>query len=235
MSRTNKLFMAFSKGNKSSEEGAQFKRYIGVASVKLLGVNPTKSQLEDFYKTTIDNEPNYLGEIDNGGNKIKTVRIDFIVKVAEGKYKDSEGNDIDLINRVTFFIRNEYRFNRDKTKVQVIDKYGRTAWPTIEEAKNHIVPTVGGGNQARIDAGYRPAFVGEEELTEFLKAYLNIPSVEKWSNRQIVISLGLKIKLIRRPAAMAAVMPQAVAFSPPPKIPRKPSFATASLTPLERV
>lgn len=186
MSRTNKLFMAFSKGTKSSEEGAQLKRYIGVASVKVLGVNPTKTQLEDFYKTTIDNEPNYLGEVENDDKKIKTVRVDFIVKVAEGKYKDAEGNDIDLINRITFFIRNEYKFNRDKTKVQVIDKYGRTAWPTIEEAKNHVIPTVGSGNQARIDSGYRPAFVGEEELTEFLKTFLNIPSVEKWSNRQIV-------------------------------------------------
>ena len=186
MSRTNKLFMAFSKGTKSAEEGASLKRYIGVASVKVLGVNPTKSELEGFYKTTIDNEPNYLGEVENDGKKVKTARIDFIVKVAEGKYKDHNGDDIDLVNRVTFFLRNEYKFNKDKTKVQVIDKYGRTAWATIEEAKAHTIPTYSNGNQARIDSGYRPAFVGEEELTEFVKAYLSIPSVEKWSNRQIV-------------------------------------------------
>ena len=68
----------------------------------------------------------------------------------------------------------------------MIDKYGRTAWPTIEEAKNHVIPTYATGNQARIDSDYRPAYVGEEELTEFFKTYLNIPSVEKWSNREIV-------------------------------------------------
>lgn len=178
--------MAFGKGSKSAEEGAQLKRYIGVASVKVLGFNPTKSELEGFYKTTIENEPNYLGEVESDGKKIKTARLDFIVKVAEGKYKDAEGNDIDLINRVTFFVRNEYKFNKDKTKVQVIDKYGRTAWPTIEEAKNHVIPTYSNQKQARIDAGYRPAYAGEEELTEFLKAWLNISSVEKWSNREIV-------------------------------------------------
>lgn len=185
MSRTNKLFMAFSKGQKSGEEGASLKRYIGVASVSLLGVNPNKEKLGEYYNTTIENEPNYLGEVDVDGKKVKTARIDFIVKVAEGKYKNSAGEPVDLVNRVTFFVRNEYRFNRDKTKVQVIDKYGRTVWATVEEAKNHEIPQYTNG-PARIDKDYRPAYVGEEELTEFIKTYLNIPSVEKWSNRQIV-------------------------------------------------
>lgn len=180
------MFMAFSKGTKSSEEGAQLKRYIGVASVSILGVNPTKSELESYYNTTIDNDPNYLGEVENNGKKVKTARVDFIVKVADGKYKDASGEPIDLVNRVTFFVRNEYMFNRDKTKVQVIDKYGRTAWPSIDEAKNHQIPTYSSGSSARIDSDYRPAYVGEAELTDFIKAYLCIPSVEKWSNRQIV-------------------------------------------------
>ena len=185
MSRTNKLFMAFSKGQKSGEEGASLKRFIGVASVSILGVNPNKEQLGNFYNTTIDNEPNYLGEVDVDGKKVKSARLDFIVKTAEGKYKDNSGEDISLVNRVTFFLRNEYRFNRDKTKVQVIDKYGRTAWVTVEEAKAHAIPNYSNG-PARLDKDYRPAYVGEEELTEFIRTYLNIPSVEKWSNRQIV-------------------------------------------------
>lgn len=186
MSRTNKLFMAFSKGQKSSEEGATtLKRYIGVASVNILAVNPNKEKLGELYNTTIDNEPNYLGEVDVDGKKIKTARLDFIVRVAEGKYKNAAGDPIELVNRVSFFVRSDYRFNKDKTKIQVIDKYGRTAWVTIEDAKAHNIPNYANG-PARLDKDYRPAFVGEEELTEFVKTYLNIPSVEKWSNRQIV-------------------------------------------------
>lgn len=178
--------MAFSKGQKSAEEGGMaLKRYIGVASVSILGVNPNKEKLGEFYSTTIDNEPNYLGELDVNGKKVKTARLDFIIKVAEGKYKNAAGEPIDLVNRVSFFVRNQYRFNKDETKIQVIDKYGRTAWVTIDEAKNHIVPTYANG-PARLDKDYRPAYVGEPELTDFIKAYLNIPSVEKWSNRQIV-------------------------------------------------
>lgn len=49
------------------------------------------------------------------------------------------------------------------------------------------------------------------------------------------LSLALKTKLAKRPAKIAAAMPPAAAFSPPVKIPRKPSWVTASFTPLERV
>ena len=49
------------------------------------------------------------------------------------------------------------------------------------------------------------------------------------------LSLALKRKLASKPAKMAAVIPPAVAFSPPVKIPRKPSCITADFTPLESV
>ena len=60
MSRTNKLFMAVAKG-KVSSEGGDIKRYIGVAPVFVLAVNPTKSKLEEIYGTTIENDPVYVG------------------------------------------------------------------------------------------------------------------------------------------------------------------------------
>ena len=48
------------------------------------------------------------------------------------------------------------------------------------------------------------------------------------------LSLALNRKLAARPATMAAVIPPAAAFSPPVKMPRNPSFVTASFTPLAR-
>ena len=78
------------------------------------------------------------------------------------------------------FIRKEYRFNKDKTKVQVIDKYGRTAWVTKEQAQNHEIPVYNNGKPANIDKDYRPAYVGEEDITNFLKLFLGIPNPEKW-------------------------------------------------------
>ena len=50
-----------------------------------------------------------------------------------------------------------------------------------------------------------------------------------------VLSLSLKNSPASSPAKTAAAMPPAQAFSPPVKMPRKPSLCTASLTPLARL
>ena len=171
MSRTNKLFMAVAKGR--STDTAEYKRYIGVAPVFINAVNPTKKELEGFYNTTIDNEPKYLGEVEVNDKKIPNVRIDFIVTTDEKVVGTA------LRTKISFFIRNEYRYNRDRTKVQVIDKYGRTAWVTIEQAKNHEIPTYSNG-PANLDKDYRPLYYGEEQLTEFIRAYLGILPVMKY-------------------------------------------------------
>ena len=49
------------------------------------------------------------------------------------------------------------------------------------------------------------------------------------------LSLGLKRKLTRRPENTAAVIPPAVAFNPPMKIPGNPLVEIASFTPFARV
>ena len=48
------------------------------------------------------------------------------------------------------------------------------------------------------------------------------------------LSLARKIRLTSRPAVIAAVIPPAVDFKPPVNMPIKPSWFTASLTPLAR-
>lgn len=170
---TAKVFMAFAKGSESTD-GAIVKRYTGVAPCYVVGVNPSKSELEAIYGTTIENVPEYRSSVDVEGKKIETVRIDFIVKT-----DPANSNEIEMTSKVALFLRKEYRFNRDKSKVQVIDKYGRTAWVTIEQAKAHEVPVYANG-PANLDSDYRPCFIGEEELTNFIKAYLNTPNVMKY-------------------------------------------------------
>lgn len=165
--------MAFSTGKESTEGGA-VKRYIGVAPVRVVAVNPTKKELEVIYNTTLEKDLEYTGVQDSNGNKVPYARIDFIVKT------DAEKCDgIDMTTKASFFVRKEYRFNGEKTKVQVIDKYGRTAWVTKEQANAHEVPMYKNG-PANIDSAYRPAYVGEEDLTNFVKTYLNIPNVQKY-------------------------------------------------------
>ena len=186
MSKNNKkvgyAFMAFSKGTES-KEGNAVKRYIGVAPVFVLAVNPSKSELEKLYNTQLENDPEYLSEVEVGEDKhkVQNVRLDFIVKTDAEKC-----GGIEFTTKASFFIRNEYRYNKDQTKVQVIDKYGRTAWVTIEQAKAHEIPVYKNG-PANIDKGYRPAYHGEEELTKFIKAYLGISNVMKYVNNTWVM------------------------------------------------
>lgn len=168
-------FMAFGGGKDTSKESS-FKRYIGVAPVNILDVNPNKADLEKLYNTTFENEPAYVSMIETGSDnhKVANARIDFIVKF-------DENTSIDYTTKITFFLRNEPRVNKDGSKVQVIDKYGRTAWVTKEQYSTKEIPMYTNG-PANIDKDYRACFFGEEELTNFIKVYLNIPSVMKYVN-----------------------------------------------------
>ena len=171
MENRNFSFMAFGKAQ-VSKEATEIKRYTGVGSVFVVGVNPNKAELEKLYDRELDKDPEYLTE----KNGVTSARIDFIIKT-DPTAKCSNG--IELLTKFSMFIRNEYRFNKDKTKVQVIDKYGRTAWVTKEQAKAHEIPVYKNG-PANIDKDYRPAYVGEEDITNFLKLFLGISNVEKW-------------------------------------------------------
>lgn len=180
MNKKGYLFMAIAKGKESTEN--DFKRYIGVAPCFIKGLNPSKAEIEAIYGNTLEKAPEYVGEVEvtEGETKVKypNVRLSFLT------LPDPKNVGIELKPiSVTLFLQKRYRYNRDKTKVQVIDKYGRTAWVTIEQAKNHEIPMYSNG-PANLDKDYRPCYVGEEELTNFLIAYLNIPSVMKYNQTE---------------------------------------------------
>lgn len=164
-----KIFMAFAKGTESTE-GTVINRYTGVAPVNIVGFNPTKEQLEKLYNTTLENAPEYTGEMESNGEKVPYARVTFLVKPDPEK----TGMDIPPIS-VALFIRKEFKFNSDGTKVRVIDEYGNSGWATKEQCQNHTQLLSKVGKPLKISPNYRPAYVGEIELTEFIKAFLNIP------------------------------------------------------------
>ena len=176
------------KANASSQ-GGEFKKFVVVGSFRVLGVNPTKAELEEFYGRTQDNEPEYLKDKQdaNDNNKAyKQLRVSFMIQ-ADKEYEDGKPIKENaaltepLKTTVNFFIDSRYFYNKDKTKVQVIDKYGRTAWVTIEQCKNHQIPVYSNG-PAKLDADYRPAFRGEAELTEFILNYLNVTPIDTYNS-----------------------------------------------------
>ena len=143
------------------------------------------------FKMTVTTTQNsvkvYVGETEINGEKVAQVRIDFIVKADPEKYLDEHNQPLNFVSKVSLFIRRAYRYNKDNTKVQVKDKYGRFAWVTVEQAKAHEVPVYSNG-PANIDKDYRPAYIGEEELIKFLIAYLNIPACQRYIDGKWVMN-----------------------------------------------
>lgn len=168
------VFFAFGKAIES-KESAPVKRYVGIAPVKVLAVNPTKAELEGIYGTTLDKEPEYLGSREVDGKNVPFVRVDFIVAT------DEEKSGVAMTTKASFFVRGQFMMNKDATKVKVVDKYARTAWVTQEEFKNKLIPTYANG-PARIDKDYRMLYQGEEELLMFVKNYLGILDVDEYAD-----------------------------------------------------
>lgn len=170
--KNNNVFFAFGKAVES-KESTPIKRYVGIAPVKVLAVNPTKTELEKIYNTTLDKEPEYLGSREVDGKNVPFVRVDFIIATDESK------SSVAMTTKASFFVRKQFMMNSEGTKVKVIDKYARTAWVTQDEFKNKLIPTYTNG-PARIDKDYRMLYSGEEELLMFVKNYLGILDVDEY-------------------------------------------------------
>lgn len=179
--------MAIARGNES-KEAQEFKRYIGVAPVFIKVVNPDKKEHEALFNTTLEEAPNYLGNVEVDGNDVANARIQVVFQPDVEKI----GFEMPLVT-MALFLQNRSRVGANSGKTQVIDKYGRTAWATAEELASHAIPVYANG-PADIDKDYRPAYVGEEELMEFVKAYLCIPSVTTWDNNLKKMVPNTKVK-----------------------------------------
>lgn len=156
-----------------STESIEFKKYVGVGSSFVVAVNPTKKELEDLYGREIPTAPEYVVDTDNG----KEARVSFVVKT-----DPSACNGIEITNRIMFTLRNAPAYNRDETKVQVIDQYGNSTWAVTEDAKAGKKLLSSTGKELMIDSKYRMACVGEVDLVNFLKHYLNVGNVFNYIN-----------------------------------------------------
>lgn len=171
--------MAISKGN-ASKEAQEFKRYIGVCPVFVKAVNPNKAEHEKLFNTTLEEAPVYVQDKeDNDGNSYKNVRISVVLQPDTEKI----GFDMPLVT-MPLFITNQKQHGANSGKYQVVDKYGRFAWATEAEISAKEIPTYSNGKKADISNDYRIAYVGEEDLTNFIRVFLCIPSITKWDNNE---------------------------------------------------
>lgn len=169
----NFLLMAWGAKD-TSVPSVEFPKYVGIAPIKILAVNPTeKEKCAIFGTEPTGKEPEYVTEVDYNGKKIRRARICFVIKTVK------EVCGVDLTTTVNFFVSNKKFMSKNGEKLMVMDNYGRDCWVTKEQFANKTVPEFRVG---RFGKDYHAAFEGERELVGFMRAYLNVDDPEVYDN-----------------------------------------------------
>lgn len=174
----------FGKGreNKRAELSLSTQKYIGICPMFIEYVNPSVEDYADIWERRLDQGAvQYMGTAQDpdGGGDVRTMTVRFICAPDTSVVPDIKTKHFTL----NFILENRLVRNNDKTKIKVIDKFGRTAWLFIDDVQKHIVP-LRNGFPIRLDAVYRPATAGEDRLTEFIKAFMNIPDIDIWDRER---------------------------------------------------
>lgn len=152
-------------GKKVEENNGTFPVYKGLVRVTVEAINPNSQKIHEIRGYEPQSEPQYVSTDRNGKPQ---VRLDFYVKASSMDLKTT------FRSKFAIFLTKDKIVGATSGKTKIIDKYGRTAWATPTDLANKAIPVYSNG-PADIDAMYRPAYVGEEELCSLLRAWLNIP------------------------------------------------------------
>ena len=172
--------MAFGKGNVSNSQQAEYPKYTGITPCSLVALNPDRSTLEEM-GISVYEDPMYIKTREIDGQNVREALVTIYLK-PEGKIRGKNVNIRPI--RLTFSILDKLFYNKDQTKVQIIDKYGNTAWATVEEYKEKKIPVYKNGQSANIDKDYHAAYMGEAMLIKFIKAFLDLDDWKIYSNEQ---------------------------------------------------
>lgn len=134
-------------------EHIEFVKHVGLFEAKVIAINPTTEEYKELLGVDLPEDSKateYLGESKEGNTYL---RVD--VWVEEIKNKDKF--------KVSFFLEDKQRLNKDETKYQYINTVGACSWADDPNTLPDWFAT----------REYRIANVGEEELYEFLRTWLS--------------------------------------------------------------
>lgn len=152
-------------GKEQSAGGSVKKLHTGAANFKVVGINPTKEELEAIYGRELNFDPEYTGTTtvtdSDGEREAGQIRLDFYI------HNEEEG----LTEKVQFYVANTHHKSQSG-KYKVINSFGKDTWLTEEAIKNKTLPD----NMQWYNAdGVKVAKRGEVELISFLVNLLNLP------------------------------------------------------------
>lgn len=164
----------------SDGQQRNFHLYKGIATCKLLAVNPSKEEMGVLFGRKVDKEYDYFKKI--GENPCCT--LNFIFNTIP---EDCDG--VDLRFSVMYNLVGVPRYTNDKQKIMVINQFGGTAWLPIDNVKNKTLPD----NMKWFEGDFKPCFNGEDDLVALFKAVLNIPDksfIDNSGNRQQIENIS---------------------------------------------
>lgn len=144
--------MAIASNNSEQEVagGGGVPLYVGIAPMQVVAVNPTMQELNDL-GVAIKTEPEYLN-VSIGGDEYN--KITFWLKCI----------DPEFMTRFDVLVKPEARVSKSG-KTQWVNSVGQFAYSENKASEQY---------EWFKDTGVRKAFVGEETLMDFIKAYANV-------------------------------------------------------------
>ena len=158
----------------SGSSDSNYEKKVGIFEANIVAINPTAEEYSSILGREISPDSKateYLGETKDGNTYL---RID--VWLQEVKNQDNF--------KVSFFLEDKQRQNRDGTKNQYINSVGTTSWAD-EESNLYDWFTK--------DRDFRIAYVGEEDLYNFMQKWLS-----KLDYRDVETELQLDWKKLMR-------------------------------------
>ena len=166
------MFTNTSSTDFTEKKEFDIQRYIGVASLHVLAINPDMKTLNK-YGFNVNEEPEYVKKTPEGAGYMN---MRFLCCI-------DEFPDKPIVSLYFRLYPNAIVSRGDEPKAKVIDAYGNTAWVTRDQMKNKELPEY---SEGKMEHNYMQCHRGEEDLVSFLKMYLNIEPYEKFDNARRV-------------------------------------------------
>lgn len=139
-------------GKKNENQGGEFTKKVGLALVKVVAINPTTEQYKEKLGMELKEDSKaaeYLGTSKEGND---TLRVDFwLEEIATGDKM-----------KISYFLEDKVRENKDGTKTQFINNIGMCSWGENEKSLPDWF----------LKREFREAKVGEEDFYSFLRTWL---------------------------------------------------------------
>jgi hypothetical protein len=140
-------------GKKREVQNFESVKRVGLFEGKVVAVNPDAEEYQELLGIELKEDSkatDYLGKSQDGN---KTLRLDIWFEEVKTKEKF----------KTTFFLEDKEKENKDGTKKQYINSVGVTSWA---DDPNNLPKWFS-------ERDHRVAFVGEEELYTFMRAWLS--------------------------------------------------------------